>query len=160
MMLETWIPGRSDAPAAASCCSVERRWCPEEIMRANSTGSTHERAKANHWCHFYSVYATTQEYRTVFFLAHTPCISRLHKGRGVGGPLRISHSSRFHRVAAHLLATHGSSAQSSWSQSSDALLYGPWVLFTKSSSPVRTRFSSLMLHKTLKSSSGISHPNT
>ena len=75
-------------------------------MRANSTGSTHERAKANHWCHFYSVYATTQEYRTVFFLAHTPCISRLHKGRGVGGPLRISHSSRFqfHQEAAHLPA--------------------------------------------------------
>ena len=36
-------------------------------MRANSTGSTHERAKTNHWCHFYSVYATTQEYMTVFF---------------------------------------------------------------------------------------------
>ena len=43
-----------------------------------------------------------------FFLAHTPCISRLRKARGVGGPPRISHSSRFHRVAAHLLGTHGS----------------------------------------------------
>lgn len=35
---------------------------------------------------------------------------------------------------------HGSSAQSSWSHTSVALLYGPWVLLTKSSSPVSTRF--------------------
>lgn len=35
---------------------------------------------------------------------------------------------------------HGSSAQSSWSHTSVALLYGPWVLFTNSSSPVSTRF--------------------
>ena len=44
-------------------------------MRANSTGSTHERAKTNHWCHFYSVYTTTQEYRMVFFW-HTLLASR------------------------------------------------------------------------------------